>query len=178
MSPDFLKIRQSRYLSQCAASWRSPSWTDPGQRWLWNPVWLSGWWTGILAAACGHKGASAAEPGSSRVGGADLPAATENGPGSVMKSGCWAPHLGLLSALPGRSLWYRWKTGTLMVFAEGSTPEEAVSLSLITRPLLDGGLGGVERARLDCDFKPVGHMELRNRCFLYILFTMSHFKLP
>ena len=41
-----------------------------------------------------------------------------------------------------------------MVFAEGSTPDDAVNLSLITRPLLDGGRGGVERARLDCDFKP------------------------
>lgn len=41
-----------------------------------------------------------------------------------------------------------------MVLAEGSTPDEAVNLSLITRPLLDGGRGGVERARLDWDFKP------------------------
>lgn len=41
-----------------------------------------------------------------------------------------------------------------MVLAEGSTPDDADNLSLITRPLLDGGLGGVERARLDWDFKP------------------------
>lgn len=41
-----------------------------------------------------------------------------------------------------------------MVLADGSTPDEAVNLSLITRPLLDGGRGGVERARLDWDFKP------------------------
>ncbi len=46
-----------------------------------------------------------------------------------------------------------------MVLAEGSTPDEAVNLSLITRPLLDGGRGGVDRARLDWDFKPDG----RNR---------------
>lgn len=43
-----------------------------------------------------------------------------------------------------------------MVLAEGSTPGEAVNLSLITRPLLEGGRGGVERARLDWDFKPDG----------------------
>ncbi len=43
-----------------------------------------------------------------------------------------------------------------MVLAEGSTPDEAVNLSLITRPLLEGGRGGVERARLDWDFKPDG----------------------
>lgn len=43
-----------------------------------------------------------------------------------------------------------------MVLAEGSTPDEAVSLSLMTRPRRDGGRGGVERARLDWDFKPDG----------------------
>lgn len=41
-----------------------------------------------------------------------------------------------------------------MVLVEGSTPDEAVNLSLITRPLLEGGRGGVESARLDWDFKP------------------------
>lgn len=43
-----------------------------------------------------------------------------------------------------------------MVLAEGSTPEEAVNLSLITRPLREGGLGGVDSARLDWDFRPEG----------------------
>lgn len=43
-----------------------------------------------------------------------------------------------------------------MVLAEGSTPDDAVNLSLITRPLREGGLGGVDRARLDWDFKPGG----------------------
>ena len=64
--------------------------------------------------------------------------------------------IGLLYAVPGSSLWYRWKTGTLIVLAEGSTPDEAVNLSLNTRPLLEGGRGGVERALLDWDFKPGG----------------------
>ena len=41
-----------------------------------------------------------------------------------------------------------------MVLAEGSTPEEAVSLSLITRPLREGGRGGVDSALLDWDFRP------------------------
>lgn len=43
-----------------------------------------------------------------------------------------------------------------MVLVEGSTPDEAENLSLITRPLLEGGRGGVESARLDWDFKPNG----------------------
>lgn len=47
-----------------------------------------------------------------------------------------------------------------MVLAEGSTPEEAVNLSLMTRPLLDGGRGGVERARFDWDFKPNNRHEV------------------
>lgn len=61
-----------------------------------------------------------------------------------------------------------------MVLAEGSTPDEAVNLSLITRPLLDGGLGGVERARLDWDFKPeYGHGEQRDRTGLWVLFSSN-----
>lgn len=49
-----------------------------------------------------------------------------------------------------------------MVLAEGSTLDEAVNLSLMTRPLLDGGRGGVERARFDWDFKPEGREENKN----------------
>jgi hypothetical protein len=41
-----------------------------------------------------------------------------------------------------------------MVLLEGSEEEEAASLSVITRPLLEGGRGGVDRALLDWDFKP------------------------
>lgn len=36
-----------------------------------------------------------------------------------------------------------------MVLAEGSLPDAVVNLSLITRPRLEGGRGGVESARLD-----------------------------
>lgn len=56
--------------------------------------------------------------------------------------------------VPGSSLWQRWKTGTLMVLADGSTPEEAASLSLRTRPRRDGGRGGVDKALFDWDFRP------------------------
>ncbi len=36
-----------------------------------------------------------------------------------------------------------------MVLADGSTPEDAASLSLRTRPRRDGGRGGVDKALFD-----------------------------
>lgn len=59
--------------------------------------------------------------------------------------------------LPGSNLWYRWKTGTLIVLLELSPPvEEPDTLSAITLPRLEGGRGGVDDTALfDWDFKPV-----------------------
>lgn len=160
------------YLSQCVASWRSLSWKGLGQRWLWSQVWLSDWWTGSPVAACGHTGVSVAGPVSSQVEGVGLEGKTGqmHHLTSILHDmklpsfSNWLQQLIVLQlnrsskftlyVVPGSSLWYRWKTGTLMVLVEGSTPDEAVNLSLITRPLLEGGRGGVESARLDWDFKP------------------------
>ena len=46
-----------------------------------------------------------------------------------------------------------------MVLLEGSEEEEAASLSVITRPLLEGGRGGGNRALLDWDFRPEDQRE-------------------
>lgn len=62
-----------------------------------------------------------------------------------------------------------------MVLAEGSAPDEVVNLSLITRPLREGGLGGVDRARLDWDFKPEGRnrkMQKHHRSMSTIFFSI------
>lgn len=126
-------------------------------------------------AACGRTGASVAGPASSQAEGVVLEGKTARMhhltsvlhdtklPSfstwlSQLIAPCNQTWVGKLTlyVVPGSSLWYRWKTGTLMVLVEGSTPDEAVNLSLITRPLLEGGRGGVESARLDWDFKPNG----------------------
>lgn len=57
--------------------------------------------------------------------------------------------------LPAKSLWNRWKTGTVIILLAASAPEVLPILSGIVLPLLDGGRGGVaDTARLDWDFSP------------------------
>lgn len=70
--PQVLSSSSFWYLSQYVVSWMSPSWKGLGQRWPWSQVWLSNWWTGSPAAACGRTGVSVAGPESSQVEGVDL----------------------------------------------------------------------------------------------------------